>query len=83
MLIQRGGETLSESDLDTFMKIVEMMSNNADKTKVSTKKLLRYMFENKSIQEIILEQQSATSETKDRQSRESTSQGSLSSNQNV
>lgn len=83
MLIQRGGETLSESDLDTFMKIVEMMSNDGEKSKVSTKRLIRYMFEDKSMEEIILEQQSARSDIKDPQSRESTSQRSRSSNQNI
>jgi hypothetical protein len=83
MLMQRGGETLSESDLDAFMKIVETISYNTEKSKVSIKRLVRYMFDNKSIEEINLEQESARSETKDRQLRGSTSQRSHSSIQNV
>jgi hypothetical protein len=67
MLMQRGGETLSESDLDAYMKIVEMLSYNTEKSKVSIKKLVRYMFDNKSIEEMILEQESPRSETQDRQ----------------
>lgn len=48
-LLQRGGEILSEIELEIFLKKIDALKKGE---KISTKKLTRYMFDNESIENI-------------------------------
>lgn len=67
MLTGRGGETLSENEVNLFMKKIEVMPHQR---KVSTKRLLEYVFDDRSMQETILENQDEKSESTDQQEEE-------------
>jgi hypothetical protein len=71
MLIGRGGEGLSENELNLFMKKVERMPSKKveitpgfAETVVSTKRLIEYIFEDRPLQETVVENQSEGTELK-------------------
>jgi hypothetical protein len=78
MLIGRGGEKLSGNELNLFMKIVEALPyKNAEitpgfaETVVSTKRLIEYVFEDRSLQETFVENQSEATKLKDQEQQSS------------
>lgn len=67
MLTGRGGEVLSENEVNLFMKKIEVIPHQ---TKLSAKRLLEYVFDNQSMQGTILENQDEKSESTEQQEEE-------------